>query len=103
MVKRTTPFVTSMTRIIVSMICAPPMMVRMRDAWPGQSTRVNCRDSCPNCCSCAGAGTYTVDTAAAAVAARGAGEGRAVWCMLSDVLPRQTQQRCVLHTQRCSQ
>eukprot|EP00976_Prorocentrum_cordatum_P101395 1192612-Prorocentrum_minimum.AAC.1 len=22
------------------MICAPPMMVRIREAWPGQSTRV---------------------------------------------------------------
>ena len=24
------------------MIWAPPMMVRIRDAWPGQSTSVNC-------------------------------------------------------------
>lgn len=35
------PFVTSMTSIIMSMIWAPPMMVRMREACPGQSTRVN--------------------------------------------------------------
>ncbi len=37
------PFVTSMTSIIRSMIWAPPMMVRMREACPGQSTRVNWR------------------------------------------------------------
>mmetsp|Transcript_25297 Transcript_25297/g.84794 ORF Transcript_25297/g.84794 Transcript_25297/m.84794 type:complete len:303 (-) Transcript_25297:116-1024(-) len=37
------PLVRSMTRIIMSMICAPPMTVRMRDAWPGQSTSVNWR------------------------------------------------------------
>mmetsp|Transcript_25800 Transcript_25800/g.75617 ORF Transcript_25800/g.75617 Transcript_25800/m.75617 type:complete len:247 (+) Transcript_25800:813-1553(+) len=36
------PLVRSMTRIIMSMICAPPMTVRIRDAWPGQSTSVNC-------------------------------------------------------------
>lgn len=27
------------------MICAPPMIVRMSDACPGQSTKVNCRYS----------------------------------------------------------
>ncbi len=32
----------TMTSIIMSMICAPPMIVRIRDACPGQSTSVNC-------------------------------------------------------------
>lgn len=27
------------------MICAPPMMVLIKDACPGQSTRVNCSSS----------------------------------------------------------
>ena len=27
---------------IAFLSCAPPMMVRMREAWPGQSTRVYC-------------------------------------------------------------
>ena len=35
------PLLASITRIIMSMIWAPPMIVRMREAWPGQSTRVN--------------------------------------------------------------
>mmetsp|Transcript_42690 Transcript_42690/g.71239 ORF Transcript_42690/g.71239 Transcript_42690/m.71239 type:complete len:370 (+) Transcript_42690:70-1179(+) len=39
------PLVTSTTSIIRSMICAPPMMVRMSDACPGQSTSVNWRKS----------------------------------------------------------
>jgi hypothetical protein len=39
------PFVTSTTRIMRSMIWAPPMIVRMSEAWPGQSTRVNCSSS----------------------------------------------------------
>jgi len=37
------PFVISMMRNMMSMICAPPIIVLIRDAWPGQSTRVNCR------------------------------------------------------------
>lgn len=37
------PFVISMMRNIKSIICAPPIIVLMRDAWPGQSTRVNWR------------------------------------------------------------
>ena len=36
------PLVTSITSTIRSMICAPPMIVRMSDAWPGQSTSVTC-------------------------------------------------------------
>ena len=36
------PLVASTTSTIRSMICAPPMMVLMREAWPGQSTRVTC-------------------------------------------------------------
>ena len=36
------PFVTSITNIMRSMIWAPPMTVRIKEAWPGQSTRVNC-------------------------------------------------------------
>ena len=36
------PLVQSTTRTIRSMIWAPPMMVLMREAWPGQSTRVTC-------------------------------------------------------------
>mmetsp|Transcript_4704 Transcript_4704/g.8373 ORF Transcript_4704/g.8373 Transcript_4704/m.8373 type:complete len:241 (-) Transcript_4704:823-1545(-) len=39
------PLVASTTRRTMSMIWAPPMMVRMRDAWPGQSTRVTWRRS----------------------------------------------------------
>lgn len=31
----------------MSMICAPPMIVLISDAWPGQSTRVNCSLSYP--------------------------------------------------------
>lgn len=37
------PLVISIMRNMISMICAPPMIVLMREAWPGQSTRVNCR------------------------------------------------------------
>ena len=37
-----TPFVMSTTNSIISMICAPPMIVRMSDECPGQSTNVNC-------------------------------------------------------------
>jgi hypothetical protein len=32
----------TMTSIIMSIICAPPMIVRISDACPGQSTSVNC-------------------------------------------------------------
>mmetsp|Transcript_30394 Transcript_30394/g.65634 ORF Transcript_30394/g.65634 Transcript_30394/m.65634 type:complete len:371 (-) Transcript_30394:510-1622(-) len=39
------PFVASTTRRTMSMIWAPPMMVRMREAWPGQSTSVTWRRS----------------------------------------------------------
>ena len=39
------PLETSMTSIMRSMICAPPMMVRINEAWPGQSTSVNCKVS----------------------------------------------------------
>lgn len=35
------PLVTSITRIKASIMDAPPITVRRRDAWPGQSTRVN--------------------------------------------------------------
>ena len=48
------PLFTSITRIIRSMICAPPMIVRMSEAWPGQSTRVICiapASSWPTSCS----------------------------------------------------
>mmetsp|Transcript_13379 Transcript_13379/g.34077 ORF Transcript_13379/g.34077 Transcript_13379/m.34077 type:complete len:247 (+) Transcript_13379:803-1543(+) len=36
------PLVRSITSSIMSMICAPPITVRISDAWPGQSTSVNC-------------------------------------------------------------
>ena len=36
---------------------APPMIVRIRDAWPGQSTRVNCTWSNPAAAMWGGAGT----------------------------------------------
>lgn len=36
-----TNFCASTTSIIMSMILAPPIIVFMREAWPGQSTRVN--------------------------------------------------------------
>ena len=36
------PFPTSIISIIKSIICAPPMIVRMSDACPGQSTSVTC-------------------------------------------------------------
>ena len=39
------PFTASTTSSMMSMICAPPMIVRMREACPGQSTRVNCTAS----------------------------------------------------------
>lgn len=35
------PFVTSITRNIKSIIYAPPIIVFINDAWPGQSTNVN--------------------------------------------------------------
>jgi hypothetical protein len=41
------PFVTSMTSSTMSMICAPPMMVRMSEACPGQSTSVYCSCAYP--------------------------------------------------------
>ena len=34
------PFKQSITMMSMSMICAPPRIVRIRLAWPGQSTRV---------------------------------------------------------------
>ena len=34
------PLVQSMTSSMTSMMAAPPIMVRNREAWPGQSTRV---------------------------------------------------------------
>ena len=37
------PFVASTIKNIMSIICAPPIIVLIRDAWPGQSTSVNCR------------------------------------------------------------
>jgi hypothetical protein len=39
------PRMTSITSSIMSMICAPPMMVRISEAWPGQSMRVYCTAS----------------------------------------------------------
>mmetsp|Transcript_38449 Transcript_38449/g.83529 ORF Transcript_38449/g.83529 Transcript_38449/m.83529 type:complete len:256 (+) Transcript_38449:1815-2582(+) len=39
------PLLASMTRRTMSIIWAPPMMVRIREAWPGQSTRVIWRAS----------------------------------------------------------
>ncbi len=41
--RQSTPFVASMTSTIMSTICAPPTMVRIRLACPGQSTSVTCR------------------------------------------------------------
>lgn len=35
------PLLMSITKNMRSIICAPPMIVRMSEAWPGQSTRVN--------------------------------------------------------------
>mmetsp|Transcript_2914 Transcript_2914/g.9088 ORF Transcript_2914/g.9088 Transcript_2914/m.9088 type:complete len:234 (-) Transcript_2914:211-912(-) len=35
------PLFTSITSMQRSMICAPPMTVRISEAWPGQSTRQN--------------------------------------------------------------
>ena len=37
------PFVISMIKNIRSMIWAPPIIVLIKDACPGQSTRVNCK------------------------------------------------------------
>jgi len=37
------PFVISIIKNIRSMIWAPPIIVLIKDAWPGQSTRVNCK------------------------------------------------------------
>jgi len=51
------PLVTSTTSNIVSMICAPPMTVRMSEAWPGQSTSVNCSTSAASPASAGGNGT----------------------------------------------
>jgi len=39
------PLVKSMTKNIISMICAPPIIVRIKEACPGQSTKVNWRYS----------------------------------------------------------
>ena len=37
------PLVISTTKSIMSIICAPPIIVFNSDPWPGQSTRVNCK------------------------------------------------------------
>lgn len=37
------PFVISMTKSIISIIWAPPIIVFNNEAWPGQSTNVNCK------------------------------------------------------------
>lgn len=37
------PLVTSIIKNMRSIIWAPPIMVRIKDAWPGQSTSVNWR------------------------------------------------------------
>lgn len=52
-----TPLVTSTTNIIISIIWAPPIIVLIRDAWPGQSTSVNCRTSYGYFFKCSGIGT----------------------------------------------
>lgn len=39
------PLVMSIIRNIKSIICAPPIIVLIKEAWPGQSTRVNCKYS----------------------------------------------------------
>jgi hypothetical protein len=52
------PLLMSMTSIIMSMIWTPVMMVRRREAWPGQSTSVNCSCGAPRWASWGGVGTY---------------------------------------------
>jgi hypothetical protein len=52
------PLLMSMTSIIMSMIWTPVMMVRSREAWPGQSTSVNCSCGLPRWASWGGVGTY---------------------------------------------
>lgn len=37
------PLLTSTTKNMRSIICAPPIIVLIKDAWPGQSTNVNWR------------------------------------------------------------
>ena len=39
------PFVISIIRNMMSIIWAPPIIVLIKDAWPGQSTNVNCKYS----------------------------------------------------------
>ena len=39
------PFVISIIRTIISIIWAPPIIVLIKDACPGQSTNVNCKYS----------------------------------------------------------
>jgi hypothetical protein len=51
----------------MSMICAPPMMVRMSEAWPGQSTSVNWTSSYGLSRSRSGRGTYDAARQADAV------------------------------------
>eukprot|EP00983_Pelagomonas_calceolata_P130039 1161655-Pelagomonas_calceolata.AAC.11 len=36
--RQVAPLVTSTTKIIISMICTPPMIVRIKDAWPAYIT-----------------------------------------------------------------
>lgn len=50
------PRVTSTTNSIILMICAPPMIVLISDAWPGQSTKVTCSSSYGRCCRWSGIG-----------------------------------------------
>mmetsp|Transcript_18936 Transcript_18936/g.52160 ORF Transcript_18936/g.52160 Transcript_18936/m.52160 type:complete len:260 (+) Transcript_18936:1349-2128(+) len=49
------PLFASTTSVHKSMICAPPMTVRISDACPGQSTRQNCNVSKPSSLKCSGA------------------------------------------------
>jgi hypothetical protein len=58
--KHSSPFVMSTTKIIMSMICTPPMIVLISDACPGQSTSVNWSSSYGRCERWGGRGTCRI-------------------------------------------
>jgi hypothetical protein len=69
---RPAPLVTSTTSSIRSMICAPPMMVRMSEAWPGQSTNVTCTASKGAPARCGGSGALKEEKPRSSVMPRAA-------------------------------
>jgi len=81
--------VTSMTRTMISIICAPPIIVRIKDACPGQSTIENCMVSKPLDARCSGVENFAMEKPRSSVIPRS-------W--LCGCLSNPAVERCELNT-----